>query len=362
MKNIFLVIPTICQGGGAARVFINLINNLNMSKYRITLVVNFLERSKKPRLPNCINIIELGYKKSRFSIFALCKKIHQEKPDIVFSTMGHFNLLIGLFKFFLPKKTVFIARETNTVSVKNKYQPYPKLFDFMYKVFYKKFNMIIAQAEYMKDDLIKNFGIPKDKIMVINNPIDTSDIDRSLTKDDSNKEYGLLNLISLGSLSYQKGYDLLIESLSMLDVPFRLEIYGTGSSNELNKLHLLVKRFELTNKVIFKGYTSNPYAKLVNSDMLLLSSRYEGFPNVVLEANYCGLPVIAFHMPGGTSEIIKDGFNGYMASKGDLADFANKIKIASKHSFNPAQIKEETKNKFDVKAIVLEYEALFDSF
>ena len=65
--------------------------------------------------------------------------------------MGHFNDN-WLFKFFLPKKTVFIARETNTVSVKNKYQPYPKLFDFMYRVFYKKFNMIIAQAEYMKDE------------------------------------------------------------------------------------------------------------------------------------------------------------------------------------------------------------------
>ena len=72
MKNLFLVIPTVRQGGGAARVILNLLNNLDRLKYKITLVVNVLENENMPLLPNDVNIVELGYKKSRFAIFSLC--------------------------------------------------------------------------------------------------------------------------------------------------------------------------------------------------------------------------------------------------------------------------------------------------
>lgn len=360
MKSLFLVIPTIRQGGGAARVFMALINNLDRSKYKISLVVNTLEKYNMPDLPEDVDIFELGFTKSRYSIFVLCKIIYKHKPDIVLSTMGHFNLLIGLFKILLPNKTTFIARETNTVSIKNKFQPYPKLFDFMYKVFYKKFDCIIAQSNYMKDDLIKNYKIPKEKIIVINNPIDTKFIDSKMSNVHKRKHNNVLKLIAIGSISYQKGYDLLIRALALLKINFHIEILGEGKLD--NEMRGLIKKYSLSKKVDFTGYVNNPYEKLANANIMLLSSRYEGFPNSVLEANYCGVPVVAFNSPGGVSEIIKDGFNGFLVNNGDCEDFANKIVYASEFNFDSYSISKKTKEKYKVDSVIIDYEMLFDSF
>ena len=363
MKNLFLVIPTIRQGGGAARVMLNLLNKLDRSKYKITLVVNILETENMPLLPKDVDVIELGYKKSRFAIILFCMVMYREKPDVVFSTMGHLNILIGAFRWALPSKTMFIARETNTVSVKNKYQPYPILFDIMYRLFYNNFDKIVAQTNFMKTDLVDNYQIQKDKIVVINNPIDTNIIDENIMKSNeretnAHQDANVLKLIAVGRLSHQKGYDLLFKALALLDINYHLDIYGTGP--ELGKLSDIIDDLSLTSNVRFMGFTDNPYEKMAKSHLLLLSSRYEGFPNVVLEANYCGVPVIAFDSPGGTAEIIDNGFNGFLVDYEDYYGFAKMIKMAAKIEFDSCKIKKFIKLKYGLNTILREYEILFD--
>lgn len=363
MKSLFLAIPTIRQGGGAARVMLNLLNKLDRSKYKITLVVNTLETENMPLLPKDVDIIELGFKKSRFAILSFCRVVHREKPDVVLSTMGHLNILIGAFRWALPSKTIFIARETNTVSVKNKYQPYPLLFDIMYRLFYNNFDKIVAQSDFMKTDLVDNYLIHKDKIVVINNPIDTKIIDENLKKSkgqESNihRDNNVLKLIAVGRLSHQKGYDLLFKALALLDINYHLDIYGTGP--ELAKLTDIIEELGLTSNVRFMGFTDNPYEKMAKSHLLLLSSRYEGFPNVVLEANYCGVPVIGFDSPGGTAEIISNGFNGFLVDNEDYFGFAETIKMAAKIEFDSYKIKKLTKLKYGLNTILRDYEILFN--
>lgn len=363
MKNLFLVIPTIRQGGGAARVMLNLLNNLDRLKYKITLVVNVLETENMPLLPKDVDIIELGFKKSRFAILSFCRVMYREKPDVVFSTMGHLNILIGTFRWALPSRTMFIARETNTVSVKNKYQPYPRLFDLMYRLFYNNFDKIVAQSNFMKMDLVDNYEIQKDKIVVINNPIDTKSIDQNIIKSSGRetnvqRDTTTLKLIAVGRLSHQKGYDLLCQALVLLDINYHLDIYGTGP--ELAQLSEIVEGLGLSNNVSFMGYTDNPYEKIASSHLLLLSSRYEGFPNVVLEANYCGVPVVGFDSPGGTAEIIKNGLNGFLVANEDYYGFAEMIKVAAKVEFDPCEIKKLTQLKYGLETILRKYELLFD--
>ena len=364
MKNLFFIIPTIRQGGGAARVILNLINHLDRNKYKITLVVNTLEKENMPLLPQDVDIIELGIKKSRYAIFSFCRVIHREKPDIVLSTMGHLNILIGMFRCVLPAKIKFIARETNTVSIKNKYQPFPRLFDCMYRLFYNNFDKIIAQSYFMKKDLVDNFGIHGNKIFVINNPIDTKMIDKSIEKQTRKKNdyqhcIKKMKFIAVGRLSHQKGYDLLLQALAFLDMNFHLEVYGTGP--ELKKLSVIVEDTRLSSNVSFMGYTDNPYAKIAKSDLLLISSRYEGFPNAVLEANYCGVPVVGFDSPGGVAEIIRNGFNGFLVANGDPFAFAAAIKVATEVNFDSIEIQKYTKQKYGLDVILKEYEILFDS-
>ena len=108
----------------------------------------------------------------------------------------------------------------------------------MYRLFYNNFDKIVAQSNFMKTDLVDSTN-SKDKIVVINNPIDTNIIDENIMKSNeretnAHQDANVLKLIAVGRLSHQKGYDLLFKALALLDINYHLDIYGTGP--ELGKL------------------------------------------------------------------------------------------------------------------------------
>jgi glycosyltransferase involved in cell wall biosynthesis len=342
------------RGGGAERVISTLLQHIDKNKFDLNLALITKEGKFLDDIPNHVNMIDLDAKRVRKSIFKIIKTINSLKPDIVFSTLGHLNLLISIIRPFLSKKIVFIGRESNTVSVINKQSKYPKLFDFLYNNFYNNFDHIVAQAEYMKKDLVENYQIKSEKITVINNPIDIEKIvqlssESSIQLFDSSK----INLLAVGRLSYQKGFDTLLEVMQKLDDKYFLSILGQGPDEE--KLKSIIKELNLEKKVKFLGFQNNPYIYMKQADIFVLSSRFEGFPNVVLEANACGTQVVAFNCPGGTSEIIIDGENGYLSNCQDKEDFILKLKrISLEKEVTPDILK-----KYEVLNIMKQYSDFF---
>jgi glycosyltransferase involved in cell wall biosynthesis len=342
------------SGGGAQKVISTLLNHLDTNKFDINLVLISKDGRFINEIPKHITVIDLNTKRVRNSIFKIIKTINNEKPDIVFSTMGHLNLLLAMIRPFLSKKIVFIARESNTVSAMNKQDKYPKLFNFLYKKFYNNFDHIVAQAEYMKKDLVENYQIKSEKITVINNPIDFENI-KKLSNISSNELFdkSKINLLAVGRLSYQKGFDTLLEIMKELDEKYFLSILGEGPNEE--KLKSMIREFSLESKVQLLGFQNNPYIYMKQADIFVLSSRFEGFPNVVLEANACGTAVIAFDCPGGTNEIIVDGENGYLAKCQDKNDFIRKLQQISFEK----EINKTILNKYEVSQIINQYSDLF---
>jgi glycosyltransferase involved in cell wall biosynthesis len=114
------------------------------------------------------------------------------------------------------------------------------------------------------------------------------------------------HLVAVGRLSFQKGFDRLIK-----DFPFllakkqnaRLWILGKGEREK--DLRELINQLGLEEKVFLAGFQQNPFQWLKHADLFVLSSRFEGLPNTLLEALSCGCPVVALHHPGGTEEILK---------------------------------------------------------
>jgi glycosyltransferase involved in cell wall biosynthesis len=353
--KILFIVPSM-RGGGAERVISTLLQYIDKEKFDLNLALITKEGKFLDDIPNHVNIIDLDAKRVRNSIFKIIKTINSLKPDIVFSTLGHLNLLISIIRPFLSKKIVFIGRESNTVSVINKQSKYPKLFDFLYNNFYNNFDHIVAQAEYMKKDLVESYQIKKEKITVINNPIDFENIKRLSnisSKDLFDKSK--INLLAVGRLSHQKGFDTLLEIMRNLDDKYFLSILGQGPDEK--KLKAMIKDFSLESKVKLLGFQDNPYIYMKQADIFVLSSRFEGLPNVVLEANACGTNVIAFDCPGGTSEIIVDGENGYLAKCQDKNDFIEKLKKIPLEK----EINQNLLNKYEVSQIVKTYENLFQN-
>lgn len=348
-------------GGGAERVMLTLIKHIDKEKFLPVFVLmkkegRFVDVIET--LPTEVEVIDLDATQARYAIFKIAKMIKQIKPDIVFSTLGYLNLLIALIKPFYSKKIKFISRESNTVSIENKQEKYPKIFDWLYKNVYNNFDLIITQSKYMRDDLVENFGTDKERTMVIHNPVDIESIlTKSREIETTLYNETKINLVAAGRLSLQKGFDILVKSMSHLDDKFHLTILGEGEDK--STLENQIKTLGLEDKITLSGFQSNPYAYMEQADFFILSSRYEGLPNVVLESNVCGTPCVAFASPGGTAEVIEDGKTGVLVYEFDALSLAKAITQASKMYFDTHYIQEYCKLNFNVEKIVNAYESTF---
>lgn len=355
--KILFVVPDL-YSGGAQRVFMNLVRGFSRQLFDITLVTLIKPNSDpfNKLVPADITLVQYNFTNTRSAFFALIKLIRKENPDFVFSTLTHLNVILAMVRFFTSATILFVARESNTISSSLKDEKFPWLFRFLYKWLYKNFDLIICQSNAMAEDLITNFNIAQSRIKVIYNPIDLDLIaSRTSGLTSAAPPINRVELLCVGRLSNQKGFDRMLKILALIaDFDCRLRIIGDGPLR--NDLQNMANELHLEGRVEFLGIQENPFQFMVKSDCLLLPSYYEGLPNVVLEANACGLPVIAFNSPGGTAEIVEDGLNGWLIPDGDLEKFALKIRSKEYLTLNKGEIAKFVAKRFSLQKIISQYE------
>lgn len=150
----------------------------------------------------------------------------------------------------------------------------------------------------------------------------------------------LTKILFVGRLTFQKNAQVLLEACSMLDGKVRIVLIGEGPDKQI--LEDLAHKNNLD--ILFIGPTSNLGEYFLDSDLLVMPSRWEGFPNVVAEALSFGLPVVAFRKCSGMSQLISDGVSGVLA-RGDMTplNLSTAIQTARETSFNPIAIQETMK-------------------
>ena len=362
MKKIFLAVMHELTIGGAEGVICNILNNLDREKFDIHLCLfkkkgTLIETLKKDVVIHDLKasrVITGGHK-----LFSLTSQL---KPDIVFSSITHVNLLIAAFIPLLRpfcKNTKFITREVNIPSIRAKYIPKSKRLDYFYRRVIHNFDAVIAQSNYMKEDIHKSYNVDSRKIFVINNPLNIKQIQKTLLKDRTDEQLfnpDKINILAVGVLRRQKGFDILLKVMPLLSDKYHLNIIGEGK--ERNLLEAMILELDISEKVTFLGFQKNPYKYMRDADINVLSSRYEGFPNVILEANACGKFVVAFACPGVSEEIIHNNVNGFLVEPGNYRALAAAIKKYSKISYDENVVFETTK-RYEVKSIVKEYERIF---
>ena len=352
-KKIFFVIPDLDYYGGAERVVFNIISSLDLEKFEVTLVLFIRKGYFLQFLDPRVKIKILGISQIKFFLLKFLPFLTKEKPDIVFLGWGELSAFISPFIPFY-RKTKFIARETNVVTQ----HVTRKEIRFFYR-FYNNFQTIIAQSDDMKSDLIKNIGVKPEKIVKINNPVDFEDISKKSLEIPDNEYFNRTTckkVIAVGNLSNRKGIDNLLKVFTYLkDENIELFILGTGKQEEEYKNFKYENGLE---KVHFLGIKSNPYAFLSKADLFVLSSRYEGFPNVLLEAGACGTYSLANNCPGGISEIIQNKINGEISTIENHKNFAKKIVEVLNETHESEIIINSIKSRFSKEIILKKYEDL----
>lgn len=352
--SILFILPDL-ETGGAERIVTTIANNLPRDKFEPKILLLRKEGGYLEFLKNDVEIIDLKTPRIRHSLKPILKEIRKRKPDIVFSGFGEVNVYLALFIKFFPK-IKFIARETNVVSK----HVTRKEIRFFYK-FYNNYDKIICQSDDMQNDLIENFKIKKEKLVKINNPVDFEFINEKLATSEKPESFkdNFKNIVAIGNLSSRKGFDNLLKVFSHLkNEKILLHILGDGRDREL--LHQMKKDFGLEN-VIFHGQQKNPYQFLKFADLFILSSRYEGFPNVLLEAGACGTYSLANNCPGGITEIIQPGTNGEISNIENHEEFARNILLILKDNHDSEAIKNSISSRFSKDFILEKYEDVLEN-
>lgn len=353
-KTILFILPDL-EAGGAERIITTIANHLPREKFEPKILLLRKEGAYLEILKDDVEVIDMNVQRIRNSLLPILNEIRKRKPEIVFCGFGEVNAYISFFIKMFPK-TKFIARETNVVSK----HVTRKDIRFFYK-FYNNFHKIICQSDDMQEDLADNFNIKKEKIVKINNPVDFDFIDGKLTESTKPESFknGFKNIVAIGNLSPRKGFDNLLKVFTYLkDEKILLHILGDGKERE--QLHQMKNDFELEN-VIFHGQQKNPYQFLKFADLFILSSRYEGFPNVLLEAGACGTYSLGNHCPGGISEIIQPGINGEISEIANHAEFARKVVEVLSKNHDYSTIKKSVKSRFSKEIILHLYEELLSN-
>lgn len=299
------------SNGGAERVVSYLLPYLQKQGHEVHLVlmnrkisyplpddipIHYLEDSK-PNENGFLKFIKLpilGYKYGK-----LLKKLKTTHSFSLLSRPNYVNLMSAMFTGHRAK---VIISERNFPSLQYGYGDLQsKINNFLVRRLYPKADYVIGNSEANVKDLIQNYGVQKDLSHVIQNPIDIDFIDRIPPKNgffatDS------FNLITVGRLEPQKNYHLLLDTIAQVpDV--RLFILGQGIL--ANELQAKVKALSLDDRITFLGYDSNPYKYLKKADLFIFGSNHEGFPNVLLEAMCCGLPILTTNCKSGPDEIME---------------------------------------------------------
>ncbi|GAB3508436.1 glycosyltransferase [Emticicia fontis] len=326
--RIFFILPTL-KGGGAEKNTINILNSIDLNFYNASLIICGGENNYGQLLPKNLDIIYLKKKSVKHAIFNIYKILSKERVDIVFTTSEHLSTFIVLFKKVFSKKFISITRVPTLPSNKLAQNIKSKIVSKLSYYTYKFADVVISQSEQMKEELVNILNIKESKIAVIPNLVNQSQIHQLSIQERSNFVESDYNVVSVGTLGPAKGFDLLIKALPNVvkQIPtLKLHILGEEGSNKGYKQFLtdLIISLNLENRVILHGFKSNPYPFLKDANLFILSSRKEGFPNVVLEALSLGTVVLATNCVS-FNNIIFDYKNGLVVEKNSVKSLENGI-------------------------------------
>ncbi len=351
-KTITFLINSL-QVGGSEKVCITLCNELSNLDYHVNLIVINPNTPLEKMVHKKVNLYKLGYEKiylSFFKVVRFCGTLNT-KSLIVFDP--ELYVFAHISKILFRRKFNLIFRCYNTLSKSFNYYKSNRhnyINKPLIKFFLKISSRIVAQSTGMKKDLVQNFNVIEKNITIIPNPSLVLNNSKCKTKKED-------IILFVGRIAPQKGLEFLIrimESVLNRFPNYKLLILGEGDIDYENKIKKLVKNTGLVDKIIFEGIKHNTSEYYQKAKMTVLTSLFEGFPNVLVESISFGTPVVSFNCESGVSDIIIDGINGYLIPIFDIEQFIDSVEKLIKNPLDENRII-KTSEKFSIEKITKAY-------
>lgn len=366
--SVLFAIPELDRGG-PDRVLFEILTRLDRSRFAPAVMVSERSGHYLSLLPSDVPVEVLGGSTRmarRYPVWPSLRSVRANPPDVVFATQ-RMILTLGVASAAFPRRTRLIVRQANDVSAD--FAALVKRSVFKHRLArglalttLRRADAVICQSDAMRDDLRGLLGA-RARLHVIWNPVDIDDVDRHARAVDRTLP-GRPSLISVGRLTAQKGFDLLLPAVARLRArhpALHLTIFGDGPDREA--LIAQAAALGISDATTFAGFTPEPLPFVRAADLFVLASRYEGFPNAALEALACGTPIVLTDCPGANSDIVVAGKNGRLATSTQVEaiEAALAAAVTDLPSHDRPGIQADCRRRFSADRIVAAYEDVISS-
>jgi glycosyltransferase involved in cell wall biosynthesis len=354
------------NGGGIQRVMLNLADGLIQRGWQVDLILVQANGPLYADIPTGARLIDLKARRTTKSLFKLASYLSSEKPAVVLSSQTHLNITAIMARVISGWKGRLLVSEHIALdfSAQNPNSWKDRLHPLLARLFYPFADQIIMVSHEAARRFIKLTRLPENKIRVIYNPIVSKKlIDASKLQPDHDwfKATNPMIILAAGRLAKQKDFPTLLKAFSILRARLpaaRLMILGDGK--ELTQLMQMARDLKLQDAVQFTGFVENPIAYMARSSVFVLSSQWEGFANVLVEAMACGTPVVSTNCPSGPAEILENGEYGSLVPTSNPQALADAIINTLQHPISPETLRHRAMD-FSVDRIILQYLDIFQS-
>lgn len=354
MKKIALVKWILDDSGGGERVAVSLANELT-KKYEVHLIGIttkqsdlFFEINSQVKYSNFFDH-RVRLSKNVLKISKMLKKYFLDNEIEVAFGIGIFaNIFLSLSGIGISTKVV-LCDHTNSITANRELSQKVQRY-----VGTKLADKIITLTQEDRKNYIRKYGISENKIAYIYNWKENR-LSNIPYNDESTK------IVTVGRFDYQKGYEYLIQVAKkvLAKMPdWTWEIYGSGKQDEVERIRDLITENDLQDKLVIKGLEKNQDVIYGDKGIYVMTSRYEGLPLVLLEAQQYNLPIVSFRCPTGPNEIVEDGVNGYLIDCYDTDKMSERLLELMKDSNLRSSFAKHAKDnmdKFDKDKIIQQW-------
>ena len=320
MKKIALVKWSIDRTDGGLKVATSLANELS-GMYEVHLLSMISTETNFFPVKDSVKYRNLSPKKISmsknflFAVKLLRNYLKGQSIDIVFGIGMSMNSVGVASTLGLKTKFISCDHTNSIVDIDTKVK---KAQRFVGAKFADK---IITLTQEDRANYIKKYGVSEERICYIYNWKEAALSDASYNKKAT-------KIVTVGRFDYQKGYDYLVQVAKKVLAKrsdWTWEIYGSGDQDEVDKIRDLINENDLQDKLVIKGLEKNQDLIYEGKGIYVMTSRYEGLPLVLLEAQQYNLPIVSFCCPTGPNEIVEDGVNGYLVECYDTDKLSEKL-------------------------------------
>jgi glycosyltransferase involved in cell wall biosynthesis len=326
----FLTAP---NGGGAERAMIAVANYFAAEGFEVDVVFGRPDGPCRRDIDPRIRIVDLGVTRLRHMLVPMGRYLRTERPDVVISALMPCDVVMLISRRLSRwNGRLIVAIQSHPLEVRrHALRLLDRLWPFFIRHLYSGADSVVGISSGVADVTAMLLGQPRERVPVLHNPVVGPGFAAGMREVPDHpwfRDGDVPVILAAGRLTRAKDYATLLRAFAQVARRRKARLIIIGEGEERPALERLARDLDVADRLAMPGFVANPYAWMRQARLFVLSSRWEGFGNVIAEALACGTPVVATDCPSGPTDILNGGEYGRLVPVGDAGALADAVDAA----------------------------------